>query len=326
MASPSGTAPSWSIGRALGLIGAGLLVAGAFLPWTADGRVALDLGLLSWGEGTGLPTLAVALIALAIVPGIAALIDDHGWPRAASAVAAAVLVVAWLALGPEGEITSGSLVATAAAALLLLGAATAAPPAPPTTEPLARPAPPTTEPLAHPAPPSPQPDSGDIEGPDVAAVQPGVQTEPDDVERDERSWDAEARPGRVEVDEDTLYVRAWGATRADCIAQAVRGALSLFATVPEGELVTVQPIDLETTVDDELLARLVRRALRALDLTGMGVSELSLSDRFDGGLSGQMGFIPATLTRSPVPTDVPTEDVVLGRIGAAWRAELRFRG
>lgn len=311
--SPSGTAANWSIGRALGLIGAGLLVAGAFLPWTADGRVALDLGLLSWGEGAGLPTLAVALIALAVVPGIAALIDDHGWPRAASAVAAAVLVVAWLALGPEGKITSGSLVATAAAALLLLGAAMAAPPATSGTQPLARP-----------APPLPQPGS-EVDGPDVAAAQTGVQTEPEDVDGDERSWEAEVRPGRVEVDEDTLYVRAWGATRADCIVQAVRGALSLFATVPEGELVTVQPIDLDTTVDDELLARLVRRALRALDLTGMGVSELSLSDRIDGGLSGRMGFVPARLIRSPVPTDLPTEDVVLGRLGAAWRAELRFR-
>jgi hypothetical protein len=57
----------------------------------------------------------------------------------------------------------------------------------------------------------------------------------------------------------------------------------------------------------------------------MGVSELSVSDRFDGGLSGSMSFVPAHLTRSPVPTDLPTEDVVLGRIGSAWRAELRFR-
>jgi hypothetical protein len=325
MSSPSGAGARWTVGRALGLVGAGLLVAGAFLPWTDDGRVALDLGLLSWGEGSGLPTLALALVALAVVPAVAALVDDHGWPRAASAVAAAVLVVAWLALGPEGKITTGSLVATTAAALLLLGAALATPRTP---APLPRSAPPPTsaipQPSARPAPPLPGPVSTTADGAAVAAVHPGVQTEPEDVNDDE-TWDPQPRTGRVEVDEDTLYVRAWGATRADCIAQGVRGAVSLFASVPDGEPVTVQPIDLEATLDDELLARLVRRALRALDLTGMGVSELSISDRSDGGLSGRMGFVAAHLTRSPVPTDLPTEDVVLGRIGSAWRAELRFR-
>jgi len=110
-------------GRAAALVASALQVVAAFLPWTGDGRLALDLGL-----GQPQPTVALVLLALAAIAAVPAIVSDAGWPRTMSAVGTGVLGLLWLANGPDGAITSGIAVALTAVALHLLAAAIASGP------------------------------------------------------------------------------------------------------------------------------------------------------------------------------------------------------
>ncbi|MGH3442583.1 MAG: hypothetical protein ACRDUY_11195, partial [Nitriliruptorales bacterium] len=89
-------------GRALALLAGALFVAAMFLPWTGDGRLALDLGVTGPGEGPAQPTVAVVLVALAAIPSVAALVGNHPAPRVVAAGGGGTLVLAWLAAGPDG--------------------------------------------------------------------------------------------------------------------------------------------------------------------------------------------------------------------------------
>lgn len=96
------------------------LIAAAFLPWQADGRVALDAVLGPWWSRL---TVGLLLVLIAALPAIAALVSARGWPRLVSAVGAATLVLYWLAAGADGAMTSGIATALGATVGLLLAAA-----------------------------------------------------------------------------------------------------------------------------------------------------------------------------------------------------------
>lgn len=117
-------------GRTLALVGAAALVVAMFLPWTGDGRLALDLGLTSIGAASSQPTVALALVGLAALPSIAALVGDHPFPRIIVAGAAAVGVLVWLGAGPDGSLAPGVLAGLAGVVLLSLSAALASRPRP----------------------------------------------------------------------------------------------------------------------------------------------------------------------------------------------------
>ncbi len=127
------------LGRTLAVVGSLLLLAAAFLPWDEAGQVALDLGLLSWGTELSQPTVAIVLVAIAALPALTALVNDRSWPRALAGLASAILLVTWLASGPDGTITAGIL--TAAAATITLWFATALATNTPTPAPTASPRP-----------------------------------------------------------------------------------------------------------------------------------------------------------------------------------------
>lgn len=114
------------IGRTTALLAAAAQLASAFLVWTGDGRSGLDLGLLA--DDATQPTVALALLLLAVLPAVGALISDTGWPRTVSGVLTGGLVLFWLATGPGGEMTDGVVVAIGGAIGQLLAAALAAGP------------------------------------------------------------------------------------------------------------------------------------------------------------------------------------------------------
>ncbi len=116
------SSPSTRVAQVLAVLGGLVLVLAAFLPWTADGRVALDLGPAT-GAGTAAPTLALLLIAVAAASALAGLAGVRGRVHAGAGAAAGVTVLCWLALGPDGALTSGVWVAIAAAVVLFVAAA-----------------------------------------------------------------------------------------------------------------------------------------------------------------------------------------------------------
>jgi SHS2 domain-containing protein len=113
------------LGRACALLAALGQVVAAFLPWTADGHLAIDLGIPSLGETATQPTVATALILLAAVAAVPALLGDWGVPRALSGLATGLLTIVWLAGGPDGAFATGVIVALAASVVHLIAAALA---------------------------------------------------------------------------------------------------------------------------------------------------------------------------------------------------------
>ena len=119
------TTPSTRTAQVLAVLGGLALIVSAFLPWTADGRVALDLGV--GASGRAAPTLALLLIAVAAAGALAGLVGARGRLHAGVGAAAAVTVLCWMALGAGVALTAGIWVATGAATLLFLAAALRAP-------------------------------------------------------------------------------------------------------------------------------------------------------------------------------------------------------
>lgn len=113
------------MGRGTALVASAVLVAASFLPWDAEGSTALEVGLLSLGERSEQPTVALALVALAALGALPALVSAAGLPRFVAGTLTAALLLAWLAFGPDGALTGGVLAALVAAILHLVAAAVA---------------------------------------------------------------------------------------------------------------------------------------------------------------------------------------------------------
>lgn len=109
------------LGRVLAVGGGFALVAAAFLPWTARGVVALDLGALGWGFARQ-PTVALLLVALAAAAALSGLATGWIWPRLIAAIGGALLVLTWLATGPDATLTNGVWTALGGCVALLLSA------------------------------------------------------------------------------------------------------------------------------------------------------------------------------------------------------------
>jgi SHS2 domain-containing protein len=110
------------VSRTLALLGGGAQVTAAFLPWDDTGRVALDLGVRSLGDGAEQPTVAVVLVVLAAVAAVPPLVRAVALAPLLSGLATAGLALGWLAVVDPDGVPSGVVVALAAAAGLLLAA------------------------------------------------------------------------------------------------------------------------------------------------------------------------------------------------------------
>lgn len=106
----------------LALAASGAQLVAAFLPWTEDGVVGLDLSLVS-DVAPRQPTVGLVLIVLAAAPAVAALVSRRGWVRAVSAVGTGALALGWLAFGTGAALVSGVYVALAATVAHLVAAA-----------------------------------------------------------------------------------------------------------------------------------------------------------------------------------------------------------
>jgi len=81
-----------------------------------------------------------------------------------------------------------------------------------------------------------------------------------------------------------LRIEAWGPTREDCIAEAVRGLVESFADVSEAAHQRVIERHLDAGSDADLLASAVEEVIYYLDTDGAIPAEVEVSRAADGGI------------------------------------------
>ncbi len=329
------------LGRTLAVVGSLLLLAAAFLPWDEAGQVALDLGLLSWGTELSQPTVAIVLVAIAALPALTALVNDRSWPRALAGLASAILLVTWLASGPDGTITAGIL--TAAAATITLWFATALATNTPTPAPTASPRPgqdkraqvPNPDTRAQvPVAPWPKTASAQVAG--SAAGEAGGEERSDEAdERSEPKGGAPSpeagpvtgaapstHPGAApSTHPETTHAQAntrpipftptptfesTAPTRAGAIGEAAT-ALTRFMTASPADPTPTEHLDvrLQAATDDELAAVVLGAMIEGLRDEALVAVDVDLQDQ-GLVLVGRVGMIPSgqVSVREPLPTGV----------------------
>jgi SHS2 domain-containing protein len=81
-----------------------------------------------------------------------------------------------------------------------------------------------------------------------------------------------------------LRIQAWGQTREDCIAEAVRGLVESFADIREATSQRVIECHLDAGSDADLLASAVEEVIYYLDTEGAFPAEVEVSRAVDGGI------------------------------------------
>jgi len=81
-----------------------------------------------------------------------------------------------------------------------------------------------------------------------------------------------------------LRIEAWGPTREDCIAEAVRGLVESFADISEATHQRIIERHLDAGSDADLLASAVEEVIYFLDTDGAIPAEVEASRAADGGI------------------------------------------
>ena len=91
-----------------------------------------------------------------------------------------------------------------------------------------------------------------------------------------------------------LRIEAWGPTREDCIAEAVRGLVESFADISEATHQRIIERHLDAGSDADLLASAVEEVIYYLDTDGAIPAEVEASRAADGGIYLMLRVVDAT--------------------------------
>ncbi len=122
---------------------------------------------------------------------------------------------------------------------------------------------------------------------------------------------------------DTAF-EAWGPTRADCYAAAVRALVASFADVSGAPLVDRQPVDLGPAADEDVLVDLLDEVIYLLDARGLVVTGTELHDEEDGGLRGHLDLTEVEVVRASgaVPKAVTYHGLETAAGDAGWHCRV----
>ena len=90
-----------------------------------------------------------------------------------------------------------------------------------------------------------------------------------------------------------LRIEAWGPTREDCIAEAVRGLVESFADISRTTYQHVTEHHLDAGSDADLLAAAVEEVIYHLDSDGTIPAEVEVSRAPDGGIDLTLRVVDA---------------------------------
>ena len=92
-----------------------------------------------------------------------------------------------------------------------------------------------------------------------------------------------------------LRIEAWGPTREDCIAEAVRGLVESFADISGTTYQHVTEHHLDAGSDADLLASAVEEVIYYLDTDGAIPAEVEASRAADGGIYLMLRVVDAAV-------------------------------
>jgi len=94
-----------------------------------------------------------------------------------------------------------------------------------------------------------------------------------------------------------LRIEAWGPTREDCIAEAVRGLVESFAQVSAAGGQHASERHLTAGSDADLLAAAADEVIYCVDAEGQIPAEVEVSRAADGGIDLSMRTVPASAAK-----------------------------
>jgi SHS2 domain-containing protein len=104
-------------------------------------------------------------------------------------------------------------------------------------------------------------------------------------------------------------LHAWGPTREQCLAEAVRAMVEAFADVSHVRSATVQRVRLAPAGDEDLLVDLLDEVVFRLEVAGLVPVDVEVEPTEDGGLEARLSL--AELADVAVTGAVPK--------GASWQ-------
>ncbi len=122
---------------------------------------------------------------------------------------------------------------------------------------------------------------------------------------------------------DTAF-EAWGPSRADCFAEAVRALVTSFADLSDAPLVDRLHVRFGPAAHEDLLVDLLDEAIYLLDARGLVVAGLELHDEEDGGLRAQLDLadVGSVQAAGAVPKAVTYHGLRVDSGDAGWRCRV----
>lgn len=117
-----------------------------------------------------------------------------------------------------------------------------------------------------------------------------------------------------------VIIEAWGASRLECLEEAVRALVDSFARVAVAVTEPV-PIVLQESGDEALLVSLLEEVIYVIDILGGVPAKVVLDETEDGSVVGFIDLAPlaAVEIHGSLPKGVSLSELSLSRDDGQWR-------
>lgn len=118
-----------------------------------------------------------------------------------------------------------------------------------------------------------------------------------------------------------VIVSAWAPTAPECVAQAVRGLVAIFAEVTGGAPTRPVPFACGPDSDGELLVRVLEEVIYLVDARDLVAVRALLRRSPQGGLAGHFDAVPlaAADVVGPAPKAIARHGLSFAADGGRWR-------
>jgi len=121
-----------------------------------------------------------------------------------------------------------------------------------------------------------------------------------------------------------VRLSAWESTVEGCLAEAVRGLVSIVADLPDLEARRSVPFRLDPAPESELLVELLDEVIFVLDTENAVPVDITVARNKDGTFVGEFGVVDRADVSvvGPAPKAVTRHDLEFGQDGTDWRCEV----
>jgi protein archease len=121
-----------------------------------------------------------------------------------------------------------------------------------------------------------------------------------------------------------VIVEAWGATRAACLEETVRGVVDTFADVTNVHATREIPLEVNAALDEDVVVTLVGDVCYLIDAEDLVVVDLEVEEAEDGSLEGMFYVAPvaAVQPEGAPPKGISRSDLSFERVGSEWHCHV----